>query len=88
MQQRHGIDVIKRARPEIFVVPCVFANGKRDAPARRGGATGACRGKVALLVEDVVIGKQHFGLHECGLAVTDEDGDVGMTLPPEACATE
>ena len=59
----HRIDFVQPPRPEVFVVPGVFANRNREAYAVEfHHPLAARRGKVALLVKDVVKGQQPFVL--------------------------
>jgi hypothetical protein len=76
-----GIALIEALFPEILVVPGIFANGERDRVGTEveevlpvGGA------EVALLVEDVVIGQQHFALAEMDVAALEDDGGVPDAL--------
>ena len=71
------IDGVEAARPEVLVVPGVFADGDGEAHAvefddllRTGGQ------EVALLVEDVVEGQQALVLLEEHVAAVEQDGGV------------
>ena len=58
-QLLHRIKRIEAARPEILVVPSVFANGDRKPEAiELNDLLRGRRGEISLLVEDVVKRKQ------------------------------
>src|SRR5713101_1260565 len=68
-------------RPELFVVPNVFADGDAERLVGEGADVLRMGGlKVTALVEDVVSGQEHLALDELDVAVADQRGAVGDGL--------
>jgi len=78
-QLRHRIGMIATATPEVGIVPDILANGyPQPLRTQLQDLSLSCRLKVAILVEDVVCGKQallecplHFSMPQQGGAVEE-----------------
>ena len=71
------VEGVETLIPEMFVIPCIFADGEGHllTTKRKQHLTpGGC--KIAHLVEDVIGGQQHFGLQECHSAIFEQGGGV------------
>jgi hypothetical protein len=76
-QLLHGIDGVEGTRPEIFVVPSVLADGDGQPDAVQFDyLLRPRRGKVALLIEDVVERQQALVLFKEQTASIEQNGGV------------
>ena len=71
------IDGVEAARPEVLVVPCILADGNGQPQAvQLDHFLRLRRGKVALLVKDVVEGQEALVLFEKNAAAIQQNGGV------------
>src|SRR6185437_7827298 len=71
------IAIVHALRPEIFVVPTIFANGDSQLLAVKSEIRLRARGlKITRLVENIVGGKKHFLLLEGDVTVGEKRGAI------------
>ena len=88
-QLLHGIDAVEPPRPEILVVPGIFADGDGEARAvQLDHVLRPGRRKVALLVEYVVEGQQALVLLDDQPAAVEQHGGVDGGLAGVALGRE
>src|SRR6185312_5192943 len=88
-QFQHGVDFVQAPRPEVFVVPCIFADRYGEAYAIELDHLLLLRGgKVALLVKDIVEGQEALVLLKQNVTGVDENRGIDGRLAGAAVRRE
>ena len=87
-QLQHGVDFVQAPRPEVFVVPCIFANSYGEAYAIELDHLLLLRGgKVALLVKDIVEGQEALVLLKQDVTGIATPASIAVGRSREAAAS-